>query len=126
VHVTSPEAERLFLDEKYAIGQCYRALGRTPQFTLHTINTRTSSNGRRELARTYSLEAEGLKCDIEEIFPDRDMFDLAEAWLKPESERPSPKASAGSSGQLVVRSPLNAFWALWSLLLQRGPKLAKA
>jgi hypothetical protein len=127
VTITSPEAERLFLDEHYAIGQCYRALRRSPKFTLHTIDVRkNASNDRRELARTYTLEIEGLKCDIEEVFPDRDMFDLCEDWFLPESERPAKSSDTPAvNHQVAVRSPVDVFRALLSLILRRRPVLVE-
>lgn len=119
VHLRSSAAERLFLDEQHAIGQCFRALGRPPQFTLHSIDAQTSpSNDRRELARTYTLETEDLMCEIEEVFPDRDMFDSCRAWLEPPAQ---PRK------QVVVRSSLGSIRAFLSFLgvlgVQRQPKV---
>jgi hypothetical protein len=115
VRLRSPAAERLFLDEQHAIGQCFRALGRPPQFTLHSIDARTSSsNDRRELARTYTLETEDLVCEIEEVFPDRDMFDSCRAWLEPEQTRAQPQK------QVAIRSSLGSIRAFLSFLRVLG------
>ncbi|KZT20842.1 hypothetical protein NEOLEDRAFT_1074735 [Neolentinus lepideus HHB14362 ss-1] len=80
VTLTSPETERLLLDEKFAIGQLFRHMRVSPRFTLLNVQTR-NVKGRRELERTYKLEAEGICCEITEVFPDRDMFVLGQAWL---------------------------------------------
>ncbi|EJF62473.1 hypothetical protein BD309DRAFT_945996 [Dichomitus squalens] len=80
VTVTSPECERLLLDEKFALGQIFRHLRVYPEFSLLDVGAQVA-NGTRELRRTYQLETEGIKCEIVEVFPDRDMFDLGEAWL---------------------------------------------
>lgn len=81
VTVTSPECERLLLEEKFALGQIFRHLRIYPGFALIDMGTRVV-NSKRELRRTYVLETEGIRCEILEVFPDRDMFDLGEAWLK--------------------------------------------
>ncbi|KAI8998907.1 hypothetical protein BD414DRAFT_407676 [Trametes punicea] len=80
VTVTSPECERLLLDEKFALGQIFRHLRRYPEFSLLNVGAQVV-DGRRELSRTYRLETEGISCDILEVFPDRDMFSKGEAWL---------------------------------------------
>ena len=80
VTITSPESERLFLDDKFPIGQTFRQLRRNPQFTLLNVETLTV-RGRRELRRTYTLETEGFRTEILEVFPDRDMFSRGEDWL---------------------------------------------
>jgi hypothetical protein len=109
VHLRTPAAERLFLEEQHAIGQCFRTLGRPPQFVLASVDVRAGSSGtRRELARTYTLETDDLMCEIEEVFPDRDMFDLCRTWLEP--ERPS------SRNQVAIRSPPSAMQTVLSFL----------
>ncbi|KAG1739144.1 uncharacterized protein EDB91DRAFT_1136215 [Suillus paluster] len=80
VTITSPECERLFLDEKFPIGQTFRRLNRTPKFSLLSVETQ-AIGGQRELRRTYKLETEGFVAEILEVFPDRDMFVRGEAWL---------------------------------------------
>lgn len=80
VTVTSPECERLLLDEKFALGQIFRHLRVYPEFSLLDVGAQVV-NGKRELRRTYRLETEGITCEILEVFPDRDMFDKGEAWL---------------------------------------------
>ncbi|KAI0747844.1 hypothetical protein C8Q80DRAFT_697624 [Daedaleopsis nitida] len=91
VTITSPECERLLLDEKFALGQIFRHLRSYPRFALIDMGTQVV-NGKRELRRTYVLETEGIGCEILEVFPDRDMFDLGEAWLKQDS-REKPQKS---------------------------------
>ncbi|OJA19958.1 hypothetical protein AZE42_03723 [Rhizopogon vesiculosus] len=80
VTITSPDCERLFLDEKFPIGQTFRQLRRHPKFSLLNVETR-ATDGKRELRRTYKLETEGFVAEILEVFPDRDMFVRGEAWL---------------------------------------------
>ena len=80
VTITSPECERLFLDEKFPIGQTLRQLRCYPRFSLLNVETHTV-NGKRELRRTYKLETDGFVAEILEVFPDRDMFVRGEAWL---------------------------------------------
>ncbi|EIW80703.1 hypothetical protein CONPUDRAFT_82806 [Coniophora puteana RWD-64-598 SS2] len=83
VTITSPEFERLFLEDKYPIGQTFRRAQRTPQFSLLDVQSRIE-NGKRELRRTYKLETPGFECEILEVFPDRTMFAMGEAWLDEE------------------------------------------
>ncbi|KAG2369237.1 hypothetical protein BDR07DRAFT_1389077 [Suillus spraguei] len=80
VTITNPDFERVFLDEKYPIGQTFRKMMRHPQFTLLDVQAQVVG-GKRELRRTYTLETDGFLCEILEVFPDRDMFVRGEAWL---------------------------------------------
>ncbi|KAG2347491.1 hypothetical protein BDR05DRAFT_958203 [Suillus weaverae] len=80
VTITNPEFERLFLDDKYPIGQTFRKMLRHPQFTLLDVQAQVVC-GKRELRRTYTLETDGFLCEILEVFPDRDMFIRGEAWF---------------------------------------------
>ncbi|OBZ75400.1 hypothetical protein A0H81_04590 [Grifola frondosa] len=80
VTLGSPAAARLFLDEQFAIGQLFRQLGRAPEFALRSVGTRVA-DGLRELRRDYVLSTAEVQCEISEVFPDRDMFVLGEAWL---------------------------------------------
>jgi len=96
VTITSSESERLFLDDKFPIGQTFRQLRRNPQFSLLSVETPTV-RGRRELRRTYTLETEGFKTEILEVFPDRDMFCRGEDWLLEESDVEGTCASAAEN-----------------------------
>ncbi|KAH7906920.1 hypothetical protein BJ138DRAFT_1161451 [Hygrophoropsis aurantiaca] len=80
ITITSPEYERVFLDEKLPIGQTFRRLNSHPKFDLLDVGAREIC-GRRELHRTYRLETEGFAADILEVFPDRNMFIQCEDWL---------------------------------------------
>jgi len=80
VTLTAPHCERLFLDEKFAIGQMFRKMQSPPQFALLECGSRIEG-GTRVLWRRYTLSTEGFVCDITEVFPDRDMFVLGEKWL---------------------------------------------
>ncbi len=95
VTVTSPETERLLLDEKFALGQIFRHLRADPEFLLLNVDSQIVA-GKRELRRTYLLETEGIRCEILEVFPDRDMFVLGETWLDMVDED-SWESSSGSS-----------------------------
>ena len=94
VTVTSPVTERLLLDEKFALGQIFRHLRADPEFLLLNVDAQLV-RGKRELRRTYLLETEGIRCEILEVFPDRDMFVMGEAWLDQDEE--SWESSSGSS-----------------------------
>jgi hypothetical protein len=72
--------ERLFLDEKFAIGQMFRRMQTPPQFALLDCGV-GFENGRSTLWRRYTLSTKGFVCDITEVFPDRDMFKFGERWL---------------------------------------------
>ncbi|TFY79015.1 hypothetical protein EWM64_g4996 [Hericium alpestre] len=81
VTITSPLCERLFLDEKFAIGQMFRRIGKVPEFALLACGSEELEDGKRKLWRRYTLSMEGFETDITEVFPDRDMFVRCEAWL---------------------------------------------
>jgi hypothetical protein len=72
--------ERLFLDEKFAIGQMFRRMQTPPQFALLECGSKFEA-GKRVLWRRYTLSTDGFLCDIVEVFPDRDMFVQGEQWL---------------------------------------------
>ncbi|RPD65836.1 hypothetical protein L226DRAFT_499978 [Lentinus tigrinus ALCF2SS1-7] len=97
VTVTSSECERLLLDERFALGQIFRHLRTYPEFALLKVDAQVV-NGLRELRRTYQLETEGICCEIEEVFPDRNMFDLGEAWLKQDAWEDGSGASSFPTG----------------------------
>lgn len=88
VTVTSPECERLLIDEKTALGQIFRRLKAYPEFSLIHVDAQVV-NGKRQLSRRYLLEIEGISCEILEVFPDRDMFDQGEAWLDQDTDSSS-------------------------------------
>lgn len=90
VTVTSPECERLLLDEKFALGQIFRQLRVYPEFSLLDVSAQVV-DGKRELRRTYLLETAGIMCEILEVFPDRDLFDMGVAWLDQETRQKSSR-----------------------------------
>ncbi|KAG9312072.1 hypothetical protein JVU11DRAFT_7354 [Chiua virens] len=106
VTITSPESERLFLDDKFPIGQTFRQLRRHPRFTLLNVETPTA-RGTRELRRTYTLETEGFQTEILEVFPDRDMFSRGEDWLLDESDVEWTCATAAGDAKADWRSPVH-------------------
>ncbi|KZV82051.1 hypothetical protein EXIGLDRAFT_844089 [Exidia glandulosa HHB12029] len=99
--VSSREVADLF-DQGYFIGQVVRKLQQTPAFNLLSVGVKdiddtpgspasdsdselsdssvsgstgsSSSSSKQRLWRKYVLRIEGLECNIEEIFVDRDMF----------------------------------------------------
>jgi chorismate-pyruvate lyase len=83
VTITTPQIERLFLDEKFAIGQMFRKLQTSPEFALLECGSNVEA-GKRVLWRRYTLSMEGFVCDIVEVFPDRDMFVQGQKWLSEE------------------------------------------
>jgi len=106
VTITSPECARLFLEEKYAIGQLFRTLGTAPKFALLKIGTgEGNSDGFKgaqkneqghstKLWRKYTLDVDGVACEITEVFPDRELFIHPEEWL---SKHPVQHSSRRSS-----------------------------
>ncbi|KIM63927.1 hypothetical protein SCLCIDRAFT_15405 [Scleroderma citrinum Foug A] len=107
VTITSPAAERVFLDEKYPIGQTVRKLGQGHRFTLLGVETPTVGQ-KRELRRVYVLETEGFYCEILEVFPDREMFARGEAWLMEtmaEVERDGTGSCASMTDTLGLGKP---------------------
>jgi hypothetical protein len=82
VTITSEHCERLFLDEKFAVGQMFRRTGVPAAFDLLATGTGVDERtGRRTLWRRYTLGMDGFVCEIVEVFPDRDMFVRGTAWL---------------------------------------------
>ena len=74
VTITMPEVERLFLDEKFAIGQImFRKMQTPPKSALLECGSKFEA-GKRVLWRRYMPSTDGFLCDIVEVFPDRDMF----------------------------------------------------
>ena len=70
VSITSPEAAKFFLDEKYAIGQTFRVLGRVAEFKLLEVSIIPASHDgeqmrKESLRRRYILRTDGFECDIE-------------------------------------------------------------
>ncbi|KZO96081.1 hypothetical protein CALVIDRAFT_482045, partial [Calocera viscosa TUFC12733] len=80
VHLYSPKAASLMLDDKYAIGQCYRVMGTNPEFDLDKVWLDNASTGEERVTRRYRLSTSEMMCEIEEIFVDRKMF-KEEGWL---------------------------------------------
>ncbi|KAG8835603.1 hypothetical protein FRC17_002195 [Serendipita sp. 399] len=87
VRITSEVAARHFLDEKYAIGQVFRILGRVANFQLLEVaigagNEVIGKPGKEYLKRKYLLKTEGFECEIIEVFLDREMFSVNnQGWL---------------------------------------------
>ncbi|KAI0290423.1 hypothetical protein B0F90DRAFT_1825103 [Multifurca ochricompacta] len=96
VTITSPLCERLFLDEKFAVGQTFRKMQTPPQFALLDCGIKMGENEKRTLWRRYTLSTEGFECDITEVFPDRDMFVLGDQWLVQELDS-AQETDAGES-----------------------------
>jgi len=72
--MTNPVTARLFLHDKFAIGQMFRQMHRTPDFALLEVGVEPIGNSKREkLWRRYTLSTEGFECEITEVF-DRRIF----------------------------------------------------
>ncbi|KAJ4480974.1 hypothetical protein J3R30DRAFT_2384486 [Lentinula aciculospora] len=104
VTLTSPECERLILDEGFAIGQTFRQMGKVPEFELGNVEigkVAGSMEGEEELRRTYTLMSPGIECEILEVFSSRDMFVDGEESLKKKQDRVirhwSPESDTSSS-----------------------------
>jgi len=105
VTISTPLCERLFLDEKFAIGQMFRKMQTPPQFALLECGSRLE-DGKRVLWRRYTLSTEGFECDIVEVFPDRDMFVLGEQWLGRELVSSSQESNVEESKRRYATSPV--------------------
>ncbi|KAJ3746969.1 hypothetical protein EV360DRAFT_89920 [Lentinula raphanica] len=100
VTLTSPECEALILDDKFAIGQTFRQMKQVPDFMLKKVEVEEVEDGEEELRRTYTLTSPGIECEILEVFPSRDMFNIeGEEWLKKRLRvrRWSPESDTSSS-----------------------------
>ncbi|KAG6861269.1 hypothetical protein C0995_002077 [Termitomyces sp. Mi166 len=95
VRITSPIVANLFLVEKYAIGQTFSRMGKTPEFELVSVGlgpvtdeVPTSSHSEKshaadaQLWRKYRLYIEDFECEILEVFPTREMFAGGLHWLE--------------------------------------------
>ncbi|KIK69606.1 hypothetical protein GYMLUDRAFT_33982 [Collybiopsis luxurians FD-317 M1] len=82
VTFTSPECERLMLDDKFAIGQTFRQMKEVPDFCLKSVLIAETASGEEELSRIYTLTCPGIHCEILEVFPSRKMFASGEKWLE--------------------------------------------
>lgn len=121
VRITSPECARLFLEEKYAIGQMFRRLEKVPAFDLLATGFSTADelegnpgsvgdNKRdQELWRKYRLSMPDFECEILEVFPSREMFVFGETWLVDE---PTMAAKGVTSSQSQSGDVKLADWSL--------------
>ena len=107
VRITSPECARLFLVEKYAIGQMFARMEKVPSFELMSVGLgpvvddcssekmlredSRQSDEQHQLWRKYKLHISDFECEILEVFPARDMFVDGTYWLdnKPADEATS-------------------------------------
>ena len=87
VRITSPECARLFLVDKFPIGQLFRKMGKLPDFELIAVgfdkvepHGETESDG-EQVWRKYRLSVDGFESEILEVFPSRRMFLSGEKWL---------------------------------------------
>ncbi|KAF9062137.1 hypothetical protein BDP27DRAFT_1385203 [Rhodocollybia butyracea] len=118
VTLTSPECERIILDEGYAIGQAFRSMGRVPEFRLVKVMSgledeegegegeqgegmqgeRDKGEGEQMLKRVYTLGSPGIDCLILEEFPSRDMFVDGDKWISREIARCARNAASDTDG----------------------------
>lgn len=78
VTITSPLWARMWASvpsDKVTLPGLFALLGTVPEFTLLGISARGS-----EIRRTYRVAADGVECEVLEVFPDRDMFNAGENW----------------------------------------------
>lgn len=128
VRITSSECARLFLEEKYAIGQMFRRLEKVPAFELLSVGSgpvdeieRSSKPSRggsgdkkdEELWRKYKLFIPDFECEIIEVFPSREMFMAGESWLLDGTTMPTKGTTGFQNGDIKL-----ADRSLW--LLQSG------
>ena len=114
VRITSPECARLFLEEKYAIGQMFRRLEKVPAFDLLATgfgtadepegNPRSVGDNKRdqELWRKYRLSMPDFECEILEVFPSREMFVFGETWLTDEPTMVAKGVTSSQSGDVKL------------------------
>lgn len=121
VTLTAPEPARLLLAERFALGQLFRALRCAPAFELLAVDARVGPDGRRELSRRYRLGTEGCECEIEEVFPDREMFVLGERWLDMDEGAELGAEEKLQGGVLSASEP----GVLWRALSYVFPWLSK-
>ncbi|KDQ51425.1 hypothetical protein JAAARDRAFT_41093 [Jaapia argillacea MUCL 33604] len=111
VTVTSSTAAKLFLEDKYAIGQVFRALHKIPEFTLLGVGLSEDKNGgEKKLWRKYRLSTEGFACEIEEVFPDREMFVSGEEWLLQASGSTSSSQTGNATKPADTESGRSKGW----------------
>lgn len=97
VRITSPECARLFLVEKYAIGQMFARMEKVPSFELVSVgigpviddtasettplDNVLDESEHEQLWRKYKLHIPDFECEILEVFPAREMFVEGTSWL---------------------------------------------
>jgi len=91
VRISSPEVAHLFLQEKYAIGQMFRRMGKVPAFDLVAVglgdvtekesDEKDDKTKQAQLWRKYTLNIPDFECEILEVFLDRQMFVDGKRWL---------------------------------------------
>ncbi|KAJ7583187.1 hypothetical protein C8J56DRAFT_203440 [Mycena floridula] len=91
VHIKSPRSAHLFLIEKFAIGQMFVKLDKSPAFELLQAGfgcpqqkdelTSDTHFGADCLWRRYRLSVSEFDCEILEVFPSREMFTAGDMWL---------------------------------------------
>lgn len=76
--ISSPAWARFWTSvppESVTIPQLFARHGTLPTFTLLGISATSE-----QIRRVYRLEADGVECECQEVFADRDMFSLGPAW----------------------------------------------
>ncbi|KAI4517340.1 hypothetical protein K525DRAFT_273706 [Schizophyllum commune Loenen D] len=95
----SPKAARLFLEDKFAVGQMFSKLGKPADAELLEVGFDTSKDGTQNLWRKYLLHVDELACEILEVFPSREMFTKGVCWLLDEQ---APAASSPEESKAAV------------------------
>lgn len=78
VAMTSPTSAHMWASvpsDEITLPRLFTRLGVVPEFKLLGISARGN-----EIRRTYRVATDGVECEILEVFPDRDMFDLGPSW----------------------------------------------
>ncbi|KAF5383543.1 hypothetical protein D9615_003746 [Tricholomella constricta] len=139
VRITSPECARLFLEEKYAIGQMFARMGKAPEFDLVSVGLgpvsddtttptektplkRSLLGGRQEqqLWRKYRLFVPDFECEILEVFPSRDMFVGGHQWLDADAAAQQWTMEPYTTSMKDIHLPSNVLRPQTSLILFLG------
>ncbi|KAH9479695.1 hypothetical protein JR316_0008290 [Psilocybe cubensis] len=132
VRITSPDCARLFLQEKYAIGQMFRRLEKVPAFELLSValgpvkgerqpssSFTVSKDDSKQLWRKYTLVIPNFECEILEVFPSREMFLRGENWLTGTRADSIPELGGIVATKVDGNSPM-VFKQSLSLVLAAG------
>lgn len=101
--IRSPKAARLFLEDKFAVGQMFSKLGKPADAELLEVGFDTDEEGTQNLWRKYLLHVDEFACEILEVFPSREMFRQGVCWLL--DEKAVLEQTPSSAGVSRVSDP---------------------